>query len=101
MIDSDQYGHFGTMGQPDQGKILSPALCRAGRGFLDWTQGDLADRSGVSRSTIRDYEGDRHEVHRSTEAQLRRAFEEGGLAFVAVEDDCIGICPKDKNKPAE
>ncbi len=101
MIDYDQYGQFGTMGQQDQGKILSPALCRAGRGFLDWTQCDLADRSGVSRSTIRDYEGDRHEVHRSTEAQLRRAFEEGGLAFVTVDEDCIGICPKEKNRPAD
>jgi transcriptional regulator with XRE-family HTH domain len=101
MIYSDQYGQFGTMGQPDQGKILSPALCRAGRGFLDWTQGDLADRSGVSRSTIRDYEGDRHEVHRSTEAQLRRAFEEGGLAFVTVEDGCVAICPKDRKTASD
>ncbi|GGG00813.1 transcriptional regulator [Rhizobium wenxiniae] len=89
------------MGQPDQGKILSPALCRAGRGFLDWTQCDLADRSGVSRSTIRDYEGDRHEVHRSTEAQLRRAFEEGGLAFVTVEDGCVAICPKDRKTASD
>jgi len=80
---------------------LSPALCRAGRGFLDWTQGDLADRSGVSRSTIRDYEGDRHEVHRSTEAQLRRAFEEGGLAFVTVEDGCVAICPKDRKTASD
>jgi transcriptional regulator with XRE-family HTH domain len=101
MIYSDQYGQFGTMGQPDQGKILSPALCRAGRGFLDWTQCDLADRSGVSRSTIRDYEGDRHEVHRSTEAQLRRAFEEGGLAFVTVEDGCVAICPKDRKTASD
>jgi len=55
----------------------------------------------VSRSTIRDYEGDRHEVHRSTEAQLRRAFEEGGLAFVTVEDGCVAICPKDKKTASD
>jgi transcriptional regulator with XRE-family HTH domain len=94
MIDNDQYGQFETMGQANQGKILTPALCRAGRGFLDWTQCDLADRSGVSRSTIRDYEGDRHEAHRSTEAQLRQAFEDGGLAFVSVDGEGIAICPK-------
>ncbi len=82
------------MGQADRAKILTPALCRAGRGYLDWTQCELADRSGVSRSTIRDYEGDRHEVHRSTEAQLRRAFEEGGLSFLAVEGDSIAICAR-------
>ena len=70
------------MGQPDARKILTPALCRAARGFLDWTQTDLADRSGVSRSTIRDYEGNRHDTHRATEAQLRLAFEAAGLRFV-------------------
>ena len=78
------------MGQGDYCKILTPALCRAARGFLDWTQVDLAERSGVSRSTIRDYEGKHHEIHRATEAQLRLAFENGGVAFVDVEG--MGIC---------
>jgi DNA-binding XRE family transcriptional regulator len=62
--------------------ILTPALCRAARGFLDWTQTQLAENAGVSRSTIRDYEGNRHDIHRATEAQLRLAFEEGGIVFV-------------------
>lgn len=55
---------------------------------------DLADRSGVSRSTIRDYEGDRHDVHRATEAQLRLAFEIAGIAFVRMDGDQFGVCPK-------
>jgi DNA-binding XRE family transcriptional regulator len=62
--------------------ILTPALCRAARGFLDWTQTELAENAGVSRSTIRDYEGNRHDIHRATEAQLRLAFEEGDLVFL-------------------
>ena len=70
------------MMQGDRTLILTPAHCRAARGFLDWTQSELADRAGVSRSTIRDYEGNRHDIHRATEAQLRLAFEEGGLVFV-------------------
>lgn len=74
--------------------ILTPALCRAARGFLDWTQIDLADRSGVSRSTIRDYEGDRHKLHRATEAQLRMALESGGISFFHIEGHEIGICTK-------
>lgn len=55
---------------------------------------DLADRSGVSRSTIRDYEGDRHSLHRATEAQLRLALEAGGITFFRVEGHEIGICAK-------
>lgn len=55
---------------------------------------ELADRSGVSRSTIRDYEGDRHDVHGATEAQLRLAFESAGVAFVRMQDDQFGVCPK-------
>ncbi len=55
---------------------------------------DLADRSGVSRSTIRDYEGNRHSLHRATEAQLRQALETGGIAFFRIEGHEIGICTK-------
>lgn len=83
------------MGQAETSKILTPALCRAARGFLDWTQTDLAERSGVSRSTIRDYEGNRHDAHRSTEAQLRLAFETGGLKFLSLHEGHLGICQKD------
>lgn len=79
------------MGQAETAKILTPALCRAARGLLDWTQSELADRSGVSRSTIRDYEGSRHDVHRSTEAQLRHAFEDGGVEFIGSGGCPVGI----------
>jgi transcriptional regulator with XRE-family HTH domain len=34
-----------------------PEQCRAARALLDWTQIELAHRSGVSRSTDRDFEG--------------------------------------------
>ena len=94
MTDIDQYGQQSTMGQAEHPKILTPALCRAARGFLDWTQADLADRSGISRSTIRDYEGNRHDVHRATEAQMRLAFEDHGVVFITAESGNIGICCK-------
>jgi DNA-binding XRE family transcriptional regulator len=82
------------MGQPETASFLTPALCRAARGFLDWTQSDLAGHAGVSRSTIRDYEGDRHGVHRATEAQLRLAFERAGVLFVPNDSGCIGLYPR-------
>jgi transcriptional regulator with XRE-family HTH domain len=72
--------------------ILTPALCRAARGLLDWTQSDIAEKAGVSRSTIRDYEGGHHDIHRATEAQLRLAFEEGGVVFVEMSEFGWGVC---------
>ncbi|WP_111561697.1 transcriptional regulator [Rhizobium sp.] len=92
MANINQYGWFGTMGQGAKETILTPALCRAARGLLDWTQVDLADHAAVSRSTIRDYEGKHHELHRATEAQLRLAFENGGVAFIEVEGKGTCIC---------
>lgn len=70
-----------NMVQSAQDTVFSPALCRAARGYLDWTQEELASQSLVSRSTIRDYEGQRHGAHRSTEAQLKLTFEKAGLRF--------------------
>ncbi|WP_420848821.1 transcriptional regulator [Rhizobium etli] len=56
---------------------------------------DLAERAAVSRSTIRDYEGRRHDIHRATEAQLRLAFEKGGVRFVEIEGAGTGLCLPD------
>jgi DNA-binding XRE family transcriptional regulator len=71
---------------------LSPALCRAARGLLDWTQNDLAEHAAVSRSTVRDFEGGRHDIHRATGAQLRRAFEDHLVAFVMIDGVGPGVC---------
>ncbi|MBL0373399.1 helix-turn-helix transcriptional regulator [Rhizobium sp. KVB221] len=91
IADVNQYGRHLAMGQVERQMILTPALCRAARGFLDWTQSELAAHSGVSRSTIRDYEGYRHEAHRATEAQLRLALERGGVTFIGMEDGNLGL----------
>lgn len=74
--------------------VLSPELCRAARGLLDWTQSELAEVAEVSRSTIRDFEGHRHDIHRATSAQLRRAFEDNAVVFVTVNEVGPGVCLK-------
>ena len=76
--------------------IFSPELCRAARGLLDWTQNDLAEAAEVSRSTIRDFEGRRHEIHSATSAQLRRAFEDHAVVFVAIDGVGPGVCLRDR-----
>ena len=64
-------------------KILLPAQCRGARGLLGWSQGELAERAGVSRSTIKDFETERHALHHSTERLLIEALEAGGATLIA------------------
>ncbi|KQT82513.1 hypothetical protein ASG48_15705 [Aurantimonas sp. Leaf443] len=70
---------------------LKPELCRGARGLLDWTQSDLAETAGVSRSTIRDFECGRHELHRATEAAVLSALTTAGIRFVDCGEDGPGL----------
>jgi transcriptional regulator with XRE-family HTH domain len=61
---------------------MSPEQCRAARGWLGWTQQELARRSGVGLSTVRDFEkGERTPIPNNL-AALRRAFEVAGVIFM-------------------
>lgn len=68
-------------------KILCPSQCRAARGLLDWSQEDLASRAGVSRSTVRDFETGRHELHGGTERLLMSALRDGGVLLISPGDE--------------
>lgn len=74
------------MVQGGKPRILTPALCRAARGLLDWSQADLAEHAAISRSTIKDFEVGTHECHRATEAQILRAFAAHGVSIHEVAD---------------
>jgi DNA-binding XRE family transcriptional regulator len=79
------------MVQDAQAMFLTPSLCRGARGLLDWTQADLAQQALVSRSTIRDFEGGRHDLHRATAVQIVRAMEGAGVRFRDIEGEGTGI----------
>lgn len=70
--------------------ILFPEQCRAARGLLNWTQAELATFAGVSRSTVRDFEGERHHLHRATEAQLIRTLEDAGVRLLPPDSEGPG-----------
>lgn len=61
---------------------LLPEQCRAARALLDWTQIELAYRSGVSRSTVRDFEGGRHVLSPASEGQVVTALEAAGVILL-------------------
>lgn len=85
MVDSrGETQWFSSMG-------LCPEQCRAARGLLDWSQEQLATAAGVSRSTIRDFEGQRHELQRSSEALVVAALEQAGVRFLDRDSEGPGV----------
>lgn len=66
---------------------LTAEQCRAARGLLDWTQEELAEHAGVSRSTVRDFEKGRHDLHRASAAVIRTALETAGVLLIGPEGE--------------
>jgi transcriptional regulator with XRE-family HTH domain len=68
------------------GKPYDPLVCaaqvRAARGWLNWSQDDLAARSGVSLKSIARYEAERSVPYDKTLAKLRTTFEQAGVTFL-------------------
>ncbi|WP_238192797.1 helix-turn-helix domain-containing protein [Methylobacterium frigidaeris] len=61
---------------------MTPEQCRAARGWLDWSQPDLAKRSNVGLSTIRQFENGLRTPIANNLLAMRRAFEEAGLTML-------------------
>jgi transcriptional regulator with XRE-family HTH domain len=57
---------------------------RAARAILNWSQEELADRSGIGITTIRQIESG-YATRRNTTINLRGTFENAGLEFLENE----------------
>jgi DNA-binding transcriptional regulator YiaG len=74
--DLDKKSCYGLM------KAMSPEQCRAARGWLDWSQMDLAKRANVGLSTVKDFEnGTRKPIANNLNA-LKQALESGGIRLI-------------------
>lgn len=71
--------------------MLTAEQCRAARGLLAWTQEELADRAGLSRSTIRSFENGQHDLHRASAAVIRTAFEDAGVMLIDADELGPGV----------
>ena len=58
---------------------MTPAQCRAARGWLNWSQDELARRSHVSLSTVRDFEKGRRVPIANNLRAMREALEREGV----------------------
>ncbi|WP_449233166.1 helix-turn-helix transcriptional regulator [Azospirillum doebereinerae] len=75
-------------------KCLTPGQCRAARGFLDWTQDELAERTGLSRSTVRAFEKCHHDLHAASETRIVETFREAGITFSSGGPEGCRVCLK-------
>lgn len=56
--------------------------CVAGRALLDWTQAELAEKSGASRRAISDFERGAAQPRGVTMDAIEAAFLYAGIAFL-------------------
>lgn len=62
--------------------MMTPEQSRAARGWLGWSQDELARRAGVAVSTVKDFErGARKPIGNNLDA-IRRAVEAAGVGLV-------------------
>ncbi len=60
---------------------MLPEQCCAARGWLAWSQEDLAKRAKVGLSTVKDFEGRRRTPIANNLEAMRRALEAAGIEF--------------------
>lgn len=70
---------------------ISAAQSRAARGMLDWSQTELASRSNLSESTVRDFEKGRRVPATNNLAAIQQAFEAAGVEFIAENGGGPGV----------
>jgi hypothetical protein len=73
--------------------MMTPTQCRAARGLLEWSVGDLARAAGVSIITVRKFESGKGSgaSARATVDLMRRALEGAGVRFSRSEGGEGGV----------
>ena len=67
--------------------MLSKEQCKAARALLNMTQGDLAAEARVAVQTIVDFERDQRKSYDRTLADIQKALEQAGVAFIEESSD--------------
>jgi transcriptional regulator with XRE-family HTH domain len=71
--------------------MVTPSQSRAARALINWSQPQLAEASGVSVSTIRDFETGKRTPIGNNLAALQRALESAGIIFVDENGEGPGV----------
>ena len=70
---------------------MTPAQVRAARALLGWPQERLAEASGTSLSTLKDFEGGKRRPMRQNLAAIYRALEGAGVVFIPENGGGVGV----------
>ena len=70
---------------------ITAGQLRAARGLLGWSQQDLADRGGMGRTTIADFESGKRTPYARTIGEMRSALEQAGVEFIAENGGGPGV----------
>ncbi len=71
--------------------MMTPAQCRAARGLLRWSQSDLADKAGVSLSTVKDFETEQRNPRGGNLEAMQQALEAIGVEFIDRDNGGPGV----------
>ncbi|MET4116415.1 transcriptional regulator with XRE-family HTH domain [Bradyrhizobium sp. JR1.5] len=71
---------------------------RAARAWLDLSQDDLAQKTGITRRAIQDFENGKRTPQPRTLRDFRNALEEFGIEFLFIEERAVGICAPEADK---
>jgi transcriptional regulator with XRE-family HTH domain len=76
--------------------MIDASQSRGARGILHWSQIELATRSAVSLSTIRDFEAGRRTPIANNLSAIQRALEGAGVEFIAENGGGPGVRLRDR-----
>lgn len=62
--------------------MITTAQIRGARGILNWSQGDLSDRTDISATSIGSIENGLTQPRESTLAIIQKSFEDAGIEFL-------------------
>lgn len=65
--------------------MITIAQCRAARGLLGWTQQDLAEACGLSKTAINNFEKGHSDIKNESLRAIRMAFESADVEFTSDE----------------
>ena len=65
--------------------MITIEQCRGARGILAWTQQDLADASGLSKTAINNFEKAHSDIKAESLRAIQKAFEKAEIEFIGRE----------------